>query len=178
MAAIKPADVVAYLNTIDQATTPAQKGTLLEDLVRAMIASIPGVQFSEGRIRNTFNSEEIDLCFWNQGAKTGLAVLPQTLLVECKNWSRPVGAMEVCWFLTKLKRRSLDFGILVAMNGITGDSDDLSEAHEIGAYFLQQGVRLVVLTRTDLEQFTTGRALVKLIQQKLLKLTVGFRLQD
>ena len=77
---------------------------------------------------------------------------------------------------TKLRSRSLDFGILVAMNGITGDADDLSEAHEIAAYFLQQGVRLVVLTRVDHEQFTTGRALVKLIQKKLLRLTVGYRL--
>jgi Restriction endonuclease len=178
MAAIKAAEVATRLSALDQAASAAHKGTMLEELVERIIASIPGVNFSERRARNYFNSEEIDLCFWNDGEDNGLFDLPQTLLVECKNWSKPIGSMEVCWFLTKLKRRSLGFGILVAMNGVTGDADDLSEAHEIGAYFLQQGVRLVVLTRTDLEQFTTGRALVKLIQQKLLKLTVGFRLQD
>lgn len=176
MAAITAAEVAKRLQQLDRTRDPQHRGTLLEELVERLIGSVPGVQFSERRARNYFNSEEIDLCFLNRRVETGLKGQPETLLVECKNWSRPVGSMEVCWFLTKLMRRSLDFGILVAMNGITGDAEDLSEAHEIGAYFLQQGVRLVVLTRTDLEQFTTGRALVKLLQQKLLRLTVGFRL--
>jgi len=176
MAAIRAAEVAKRLRKIDQSSTPAERGQLLEDLVEEVIGSIPGLRFAERRARNYFNSEEIDLSFWNDRIDAGLPEQPQQVLVECKNWSKPVGAMEVCWFLTKLKRRSLDFGILVAMCGITGDPDDLSEAHEIGAYFLQQSVRLVVITRTDLEQFTTGRALVKLIQSKLLRLTLGFRL--
>jgi hypothetical protein len=176
MAAIKAAEVAKRLQQIDQTTDAAQRGQLLEELVERVIVSIPGVRFVDRRARNYFNSEEIDLTFFNEQAEAGLKGQPDAILVECKSWSKPVGSMEVCWFLTKLKRRSLDFGILVAMRGITGDEEDLSEAHEIGAYFLQQGVRLVVLTRSDLEQFTSGRALVKVIQQKLVQLTVGFRL--
>jgi hypothetical protein len=180
MPSLDPADIQSRLQVIDQTTDPGQRGLLLEQLVERVISTIPGVKCNSRRTRTAFNSEEIDLGFWNSRAKRGLAGLefPELILVECKNWSRPVGSMEVCWFLTKLKRRSFRFGILVAMNGITGDGTDLSEAHEIVAYFLQHEVRLVVITRSDLEQLKSGGDLVNLIKRRLATVLTEYRLHD
>ena len=73
MPALNPADVQARLTQIDQTTDPVQRGLLLEQLVERVIGSIPGVRCHDRRIRTVFNSEEIDLCFWNSRAKRGLA---------------------------------------------------------------------------------------------------------
>ena len=52
-------------------------------------------------------------------------------IIECKNWSNPVGSMEVSWFITKIRDRGLDFGVLVAANGVTGDARDKTAAHHV-----------------------------------------------
>lgn len=180
MSAISQADTRRRFQAIDAAPTGQQRGQLLEDLANSILGSIPGMRFQDRRQRNYFNSDEIDLSHHNLRRRGGLESLdfPDFILVECKHQRRPAGAIDVCWFLTKLLRRSLTFGILVSTTGITGDADDLSEAHEIGAYFLQQGIRLVVLTRTDLEAVKSHRELVDLVHRRVAGLVLGFRLTD
>jgi predicted Mrr-cat superfamily restriction endonuclease len=103
----------------------------------------------------------------------GLYFLPNIILVECKNWSQPVGSEEVNWFDSKLKRRCQAFGILVAANGVTGNSQKIQAAHEIIRAALSEGRQLIVITRSEIEDLKNSADLVKLIQDKLCELVAS-----
>ncbi len=167
------AAVQRYWEASDRAQTTAEKGKALEDLICYLFESLPDITFSKRNALNAFASEEIDVAVWNQGSRQGLGFLPEIILIECKNWSKPVGSEEVNWFDSKLKRRSQTFGILVAANGITGDPQRISAAHEIVRVALSEGRRLVVITRAEIDRLEAPNDLVRLLQEKLLELVVS-----
>jgi hypothetical protein len=120
---------------------------------------------------NAFRTEELDVAFWNDQHRRGLWFLPTTLLVECKNWSRPVGGAEVAYFVRRLQNRDLKLGFLVATRGVTGSPSDLTDAHFEIAAALKDGVRVVVIDRTEIELLTHSDDLVRLTKRKLSMLT-------
>jgi hypothetical protein len=144
----------------------------LEDLTCYLFEKIPGVTVSQRNEKNAFASEEIDVAFWNEQHPNGLRQFDPILLVECKNWSQPVGSLEVSWFLTKLENRGLDFGILVAARGITGSAEDRKEAHDVVSKALAKRIRLVVIPREEIDVLADSEALVHLIKTKLCQLIV------
>jgi hypothetical protein len=150
----------------------AAKGKALEDMVCYLFSQVPGVAITRRNILNAFDTEEIDVALWNDGHVTGFYFLQNLILVECKNWSKPVGSEEVNWFDTKLRSRGLDFGILVATNGITGIAADKNRAHEIISRALGERRRLLVLTTNELLATPDTDALVLLIKEKLCDLAV------
>src|SRR5207248_2605580 len=44
------------------------------------------------------------------------------MVVECKDWSKPVSSKEVGWFVNKLLTQECKAGILFSSEGITGDA--------------------------------------------------------
>jgi hypothetical protein len=161
----------------DAAATTQEKGKALEDITEYLFALIPGVRATARDALNEFHSEEIDIGFWNDERSDGLRQFPAQFLVECKNWQSPVGSLGVCWFLVKLERRSLKFGVLVALKGISGGaSPDLKAAHEIAAYFLTKGIQLIVLTRNEIGRLKSTEELVNLLKEKLVQLVTVRRL--
>ena len=162
-----------YLEAGEQSKTTFQKGRVLEDLVCYLFEQVPGVSIGKRNALNTFESEEIDVAFWNRMDADGFYFLPNIILVECKNWSQPVGSEEVNWFDSKLKRRGQPFGILIAANGITGNSQKIEAAHEIIRVALSEGRQLIVITRSEIENLRSTEDLVKLIQEKLCELVVS-----
>jgi len=46
------------------------------------------------------------------------------IFVECKNWSRRVGADEIRNFKGKLENNGIHAGILVAVNGVMGEGSN------------------------------------------------------
>ncbi len=111
----------------------AEKGKSLEDFACYIFSGVPGITITQRNTMNAFNSEEIDIALWNTKHRDGFYFLDFVVFIECKNWSSPVGSSEVSWFSEKLRSRGLDFGILVAMNGITGDPKVINEADSIVA---------------------------------------------
>jgi Restriction endonuclease len=146
---------------------------LLEDLICDLFERVPGITLTKRNALNVFSSEEVDVAFWNRQDADGFYFLPHIILVECKNWSRPVGSEEVNWFDSKIGRRGQPFGILVAANGITGEANEVSAAHEIVRAALAGGRRLVVITRSEIEGLRTTDQLVRLVQEKLCELVVS-----
>ncbi len=114
----------------------------------------------------------IDVALWNDGRPDGLFCLPNFILVECKDWSHAVGSGEVNWFDSKLRNRGLNFGVLIATNGITGSVEDLTAAHAVVAAALREGRRLVVLRTQELVAITDSVELVRLVKEKLCELAV------
>jgi hypothetical protein len=145
---------------------PAAKGRALEDALRYAFEQIPGVKCEMQRARNASVSEEIDLFFSNVGNEDGLQRFENELLVEAKNWAKPVGAIEINWFATKLRRRNRRVGVFVAAVGITGDPDQKTAAVDQIGQALQDGQEVVVLVREELEAVSSGERLAKLLHQK------------
>src|SRR4051794_16706185 len=112
MAAYSAARISRLLRAADAAATNDEKGKLFEDLVCYLFGKIPGVVNPQRNVLNRFESEEVDVAFWNEQLPDGLKSFNPFLLIECKNWSSPVGCPAVRDFLGKLRNRGLDFGIL------------------------------------------------------------------
>jgi hypothetical protein len=169
-----PHDVIkTYFELGDRAKTTLQKGRALEDLVCYLFEQVPGISTGKRNTLNTFESEEIDIAFWNRMDASGFYFLPNIILVECKNWSQPVGSEEVNWFDAKIKRRGQRFGILIAANGITGNLQRVEAAHEIIRVALSEGRQIVVITRVEIEALRSTEQLVQLMQEKLCELVVS-----
>jgi len=172
MAAIDPQAVQAYLDAGENAATTTEQGRALEDLVCYLFGLVPGVSITRRNVMNVFDTEEIDVAFWNEKSPLGLPFLPDIILVECKNWSSRVGSGEVNWFDTKLRNRGMEFGILIATRGITGHGGDLTAAHKIVADALREKRRLIVISAPEILALTDTDEIVVLIKRKLCDLAV------
>ena len=172
MPAFVIATIQAHLQAADNAATNAAKGKAIEDLACYLLGEIPGVSITQRNVMNQFDTEEIDVACWNEQEPNGLKSFNALILVECKNWSKAVSSLEVNWFLTKIEHRGLDFGILIAMNGITGNAEERSAAHQLVAAALQKKIRLIVITRAEIEALTHTDELVTLIRSKVCQLVV------
>ena len=149
-----------------------ERGRGYEELVSYIFGCIPGITINERDAMNTFQTEEVDIACWNIQSQKGLYFLNNIVLVECKNWSNPVGSEDVAYFITKVRHRGLPEGILVAANGITGDRADLTASHFELAMALRDGIRIMVLKTQELETLTHTDELIQLLQKKLLALVV------
>jgi hypothetical protein len=119
MAAISKKRLQSYFDKSERARKMANKGKHFEDLVCYLSKAVPGVSIRKRNKLNIYHSEEIDVGLWNERLPTGFHFLPNTILIEAKNWTSPVGSKEVASFLAKLEGRGLEFGFLIALNGVT-----------------------------------------------------------
>ena len=173
MARISQLRVNQFLAIGDNAATTAEKGQAFEDLICYLFSKIPGISVTRRNTLNQFGSEEIDVAFWNRANPNGLYFLQNKILVECKNWSQPLGSNEVSWFDAKLRRRAQPFGILIAANGITGNATDKTAAHDVISAALAEKRQFVVITRQEIGNLSLSIQLVELIQSKLCDLAVA-----
>jgi hypothetical protein len=148
------------------------KGRALEDLVVYLFSKVPGLILTARNSTNAFDSEELEIAFWNERKRNGLHFLPDVVLVECKNWSTPVGVTDVGHFDGKIRRRGLEYGILVAVNGVTGDQTALTAAQHIIYSSLQEGRKILVITRQEIESLQNTNDLILLLKQKITALYV------
>lgn len=165
-----PEEIVETLLEKMDSDDPNEKGKALEDFMCDFFACVPGVIIAERNVMNAFNTEELDIALWNDKDPDGFHFLPYNLLVECKNWSSAVGTSEVSYFGDSLRRRGLDHGFFIAMNGITGDAIHLSRAHSIISACLLERIKLIVLDINDLKDIRHTDDLVELIKRKITKL--------
>lgn len=168
MAAYDSKIVQGYLAIIDAPPTAAAKGKAFEDLSCYMLGAIPGIKITARNELNTFATEELDVACKNDGDPTGLGSLADFLLVECKGWKDAVTSEQVAWFLTKIRHRGVKFGILIAANGITGEPEHLSRAHFlVGTEMAIFGIRMVIVTRHEIEVLVSGEEFARLIIRKV-----------
>lgn len=102
-------------------TNPNRKGKLLEDLMVLVFKTVPGFHQTMPNRRN--DVEEIDLLIQNASTDPfWINERSSYILVECKNWSGPVGATELTRFLYKLQHRfgRCRLGFFVAPGGFAG----------------------------------------------------------
>lgn len=133
------------------AKTNKEKKDSLEKLGEILINMIEGLEVIKKNV-NT-KTEEIDLTVKNESKDPFWQRLPTPFLVECKNWSKPVGASEIRNFDGKMNE--ITFRIMIAINGITGRSerDDAKGAVRDAR---KQGRQIVILDKKDLIDIAKG----------------------
>jgi hypothetical protein len=157
----------------DNAATADEKGDKLEELVRYLFGVIPGVEFHVKNILDGNRAHELDVVFWNDQRISELYFLDAIIITECKHTQHPVGSIDVGWFIRKLQDRGATYGILIALNGITGERDGISNAHsEILSAMLRDKIKILVVTREDILNLSTTEQLVYLLKEKNLHLTL------
>ena len=176
MARYSTRTLASHFNSCDNGANNQAKGKAFEDLACYLFETISGVSIAMRNQMNAYNNEEIDVAIWNDKSRNGLDFLPNVVLIECKNWSNPVSSIEVNWFCQKIASRGLDFGILIANNGITGNAGDLNAAHDTIAYHLSQKRKIIIITRDEINQLSTTGDLIHMIKEKICLLAVAGRL--
>ena len=89
----------------------------------------------------------------NESSDTFWQRFETPFLVECKNWSKPVGAREIRDFDGKM--REIRFRILISVNGITGKKER-DDAKGVIRDARKEGRIIVVLDKNDLEDIAKG----------------------
>lgn len=172
MALYNKSKIIDMFDNSEVAATNAEKGKIFEDLACYLFEIVPGITVAMRNTLNIYDTEEIDVSLWNERETDGLSFLNNVILVECKNWSKAVGSIDVNWFATKVEDRGLDFGILLAANGITGDESDLTRAKSIVSNYLKKHIRIIVIDKLEILNLNSTEDLIRLIKEKICILVV------
>ncbi len=173
MARYSKKTIVRLLRESDCALTTTEKGRKLEELVKYIFCKVPRVDFYGANILDGVRAHELDVIFLNDTRSSDLYFLEHIIITECKNTSHKTSSQQVGWFIRKLQDRCVTTGVLITLCGITGEADGQSNAHsEIINALVRDGIRILVIKRSDLVAFQTTDDLVNLLQKKIMKLTI------
>jgi hypothetical protein len=164
------AKIQGYLRKADRARKKAVRGKAYEELACYLFGGVPGITITGRNLLNTFATEEIDVACYNEQHPAGLPPLNPFFVVECKGWQHPVTSEQVGWFLMKIEHRGMDFGVLIAAKGITGVPEHLTAANALVAFALGKKIRMVLITRAEIETLNSGEELAQLILRKVTQL--------
>lgn len=142
------------------------RGDALEDLICYLLENVSGIMLRRNAIDRA-KSMEIDVTVASR-QEGWMKVLHPLFLVECKNWSDPVDSKAINDFSTKLLDRNIKDGLLIAANGITGDSTKLSAAHHRVIMSQSRGQRIIVLKLEDVCVVNTPEEFTELIVASVL----------
>jgi hypothetical protein len=165
---LEPAVIRQYLIDAAAAPTSDTKGKFYEELVRYLFEAVPGC-IAERNLTNVFRTEQIDVAVGNAQPGNGLWLLPHVLLVECKNWDKAVDSSTVGYFMNILAGRGVELGVLVAANGITGDREDLTNAHALGLHGSPRAIKVVIITTEDIANLTSVDDFIELLHRRYLR---------
>lgn len=131
------------------------------------------LQLQKRNAMNQYDTDEIDVSIWNDKYEDGLPFINNIFLVECKNWSGSVGSVDVNWFVTKVEDRGLDFGVLLATNGITKESNEIKRAQSILSGYLRKHIRIIVIDKEEMLSLNNTEDMVRMIKGKICELVVN-----
>jgi len=161
-------NIRAHLATAAAAPNSDAKGKAYEALAVCLFSGVPGC-IVERDVTNPLGTEQIDLAVGNRAGEDGLFLLPRVFVVECKDWDRPVDSASVGYFLNILAGRSIEVGILIAANGITGGLWDKTNAHALGLAAAPRGIRLIVITTKEIASLSSVADFIDLLHHRLLR---------
>lgn len=164
---IDPVEIKRLLDKAASSTTTDARGKAYEELAVYLFEAIPGC-YTEHDVISEFQSEQVDVAVGNDKHSDGVPILPYVMLVECKDWSQPVTSTVVGYFVNILANRSVELGILIAANGITGDRRSFTNAHALGPPGMARGIKVLVITTAEIARLTCTADLVELLKRRFL----------
>lgn len=145
--------------------TAAAKGGLFEQLLVYIFDELPAT-IVEPDIISSFGTEQVDIAVSNRGA---FPSLPSVFLVECKNYRHKLDSKAVGYFLFICLSRKVELAVIVASDGLTGDSAEQTYAKSLAKAASPLGCKLIVLDRDDLLSFTTPDDVILLLERRYLR---------
>jgi hypothetical protein len=143
--------LVNLIEAVEESTTNEEKRKSLEALARFLFNSVPSLRCKYSNLQT--RSSEIDLAIeyeCSNGAIPLFEELGRYCLVECKNWSMPVGAKHVRDFIGKLESCKVRLGVIFSRNGVTGADSGLDAIRVIQKAFDGNGPILLVFSLEDI----------------------------
>jgi Restriction endonuclease len=133
-------------------STEAQ-GRLFELLIAYLMRTLGGFD-TRGRVRALDGETDLIL----RDANPRPSVLGDYVLVECKNWNKPVGAPEVKKFAQNVRAAACHSGIIATKEGLTGGKEALRDAkYTIRRHYHRDGIVIITLDVQDLDQLVSKR---------------------
>ena len=134
------------------ASTNDEKKKTLEDLAEIIVKQIEGLEVIDRDVRSS--AEEIDLLVSNESENAFWTRRSSPFLLECKNWSVPVGSKEIRDFAGKMESAGVRTGILITLSRITGN--EYKDARLLIRECRQKRMHIVVLENDDLLEIAKG----------------------
>ena len=140
----------SLLKAVEEGDTN-KKGKMLEDSISDLFGLSNAFEISSRRLN--LEDEELDIVLHNNSERPFFLGLQSPLiLVECKNWSAPVGAAELRNFEGKVRNHwnLCRVGVFVGVNGFTGPVQDY--LRRLG----RDGPVLALVAMDELSDFLAG----------------------
>jgi Restriction endonuclease len=139
-------------------------GKALERLATYVLGSIPGFDMVHGVISR---DSQYDGIIRNVGPKYDFrSDLGFYLLVECKDWDKPIGVPQVSHFINKLVLQQCRGGILFSSQGITGGGSMRDAELQLLKAHYGAGKVILVLGEQDFNQIANGANLITMLRDK------------
>lgn len=153
------------LEAMDNADSAQERGEAFEEFASVLMEAIPFLRVREKNLRT--KTSELDVVVEYTGAdKTKIFdKVSSDFLIECKHWSDPVGSDAVGNFIQKMDKLSVDFGIMFARNGLTGDEQNDAYA-QIRDSFINSGNIILVIDNEDIERILDGESFYEILDEK------------
>jgi hypothetical protein len=160
-------ELIIRSREISNTNSTAKRGLTYEHLALVLIVAVEGLSVIGQDIRSA--AEETDLLISNQSADVFWHRLGDPILIECKNWDKPVGAAEITIIDAKMDRKRIRTGILLSREGITGDQ------YQDAVLLLREnmskhGRYLIVIDENDLTEIIDGVHPADKLKQKYYSL--------
>lgn len=157
---LEMAEYYSKLKRVYTASSTAEKGNSLENLAEVLFSSIKSLTLQTTNLRTT--TSEIDLIYRHSSS------LGEYVLVECKNWGKPMDSKAVRDFEGKLQGTNSGLGIIVAPEGLTGEDgrDAVERANE---FYKESGKVIVLFEKEDLNSIATGENPHELLREKIFQ---------
>jgi len=142
-------------------------GKLLETFASYILGCIPGFQVEERkktkeyhfdgflRVKGDYLDFRSDLGFY--------------ILVECKDWNKPIGVEEIGYFAHKLSTHDCNAGIIFSKLGTTGEfskKDYLYGVRTISKSYHHLGRVIMILKFDDFKKAAKGENLIGILREK------------
>lgn len=160
------------VDSLIRETNPNLKGRGLENLIADILNSVPDLEVYSRNIVNNHESQEIDLAVWNDQTNSFYKPLEHIILFECKNWSTRVPSHAVSYFDRKLENSCRKLGVLVAVNGITGEGISNTAAHDVIINASRRGRMILIVTAVEISRLSNHEDFTRLLKQKYCDLVL------
>jgi hypothetical protein len=139
-------------------------GKDLEMLAGYLLGCMPGFEV-EPRVLS--KGPEYDGIIRNRGPKFDFrSDLGSYVLLECKDWRKPVGTSEVASFINKLVLQDCRGGILFSRLGVTGEGKTRDAELQILKAYYRAGRVVLVLSEEDFQSAAKGENLLGILRQR------------
>jgi hypothetical protein len=152
---VSPGYLSTLVEQLDSGTND-QKGRSLEDTAFYLMSLLPGC-LPKRNVLDSDRAYETDLIVRNLQTNSNIIsdLFGRHILVECKNYAKPVGVPDVGYFLFRMRLTHAIFGVIFAPKGITGKQE--AEARSlVRRAFHEDATVCIIIDRNDLQALAAG----------------------